>query len=223
MKKTPHNERGNVLVYILLAVALLGSLSFAVSQGWRGGMQDVTKEKARLYANDILEYANAVGNAVAQLRLRGCSDTQISFEASGIAGYVNNNAPGDKSCHVFDLNGGGVTYKPMPPEALKSSITNFAYTGMDAVNNIGTSDSELLMYGVGISDQVCIQINKMIGQVTGDTLIQDNADVTPDPFLGIYSSNVAIGDGSDFDGVRTGCFFCGPYGENVFYKVLIAR
>jgi hypothetical protein len=229
MNKPHHNRRphehGNVLIYILIAVALLGALSFAVSQGGRNSGKSITEEKARLYAGEMLEYGNTVGNAVAQLRLRGCTETQISFEFSG-AGHVNNNAPDDNSCHVFHPSGGGVTFKSVTPEAMANGGSqNYIYSAFDNVEGVGTDDSELIMYGIAVSDEVCIQINKMIGTVSGDTLVEDPADVVADPFVGTYGSNVTIGTGTGdvFEGVRTGCFFCGPYGENIFYKVLIAR
>jgi hypothetical protein len=79
MKRTPA-ERGNVMFYILIAVALLAALIFAVAQSGRGNIQQVSEEKARLFATEIIQYTGTMANGVAQLRLRGVRDTEISFD-----------------------------------------------------------------------------------------------------------------------------------------------
>src|SRR5688572_27747154 len=96
-------ERGNVMFYILIAIALLSALIFAVSQSGRGNVQKVNVEKARMLGEEILEYSNNVSTAFAQLRLRGCKLEEMNFDNTIIAGYTNAGAPADKSCDVFDL------------------------------------------------------------------------------------------------------------------------
>ena len=103
MDKHYPSERGNALLYILIAVALIAALSYVVSRGQRGNTSTLTDQQARLAAQEIIDYGNDLANAVQKLRLRGCTDTQVSFENNIVTEYTNPNAPADKSCHVFDV------------------------------------------------------------------------------------------------------------------------
>ena len=86
-------ECGNVLFYILIAVALIAALSYAVTTTSRGGgTADISQEKAGLAASEILEYSNNIASAAAQLNLRGCRDTEISFDNTlSATDYSNTN------------------------------------------------------------------------------------------------------------------------------------
>ena len=64
-------QRGNVLFLILIAVALFAALSYAISQSNRAGTGDVSREKADLIANQILQHAFAIQQTVDRLRLSG--------------------------------------------------------------------------------------------------------------------------------------------------------
>lgn len=244
MKHNP--QSGNVLFYILIAVALLGALSFAVSESSRGA-GDISEDRAKLYANEIVEYGNVLATAVGQLRLRGCSDTEISFENNLVSDYDNTNAPTDESCHVFSPNGGAVTYMAPNAEAFdtsKSSYTgygNMNFTGDIQVMQIGNdcgdaSCSELMVTTPYLKQEVCNQINKLSNAGTEpfiDEQIVGHSYSGSRRFDGDYTfSNIGntstIGDQDpEFIGKNTGCIYRGiwvsggqPY---EFYRVLIAR
>jgi len=105
-----HPESGNVIVIIFVAVALLAALSFALSQGSRTGESNLSEQQASLLATEILDYSNSIRNAVRQLKIQGCNDTEISFENGIVTLYTNASAPADNTCHVFHPSGGGQTY-----------------------------------------------------------------------------------------------------------------
>lgn len=128
-------ESGNALFFILIAVVMLAALSFAVMQGSRGGAESLSAEKTRLVATEILEYADVVAKAVAQTRLRGFEDTQISFENSAVGGYANANCT-DEQCKIFSPSGGGVNYIAPNAEGLDQASAA-ATTFVNAANLYG--------------------------------------------------------------------------------------
>jgi len=88
--KTPlKNERGNVIFLILIAIGLFAALSFSFSKGNRGSTTIIDKEQATLIATEIINYARSIKNAVHELQINGCDDTEISFENGITVGYEN--------------------------------------------------------------------------------------------------------------------------------------
>src|SRR5262249_36573959 len=114
-----NSQNGNVLFYILIAVVLLAALSYAVALSGRGNFNAVTEEKAKLLATQIIEYANIMSNAAAQVRLRGIKDTDLCFDNAGWgnADYTNPSCS-DSATKIFDLKGGGVTWARPPDLAM---------------------------------------------------------------------------------------------------------
>ncbi len=105
---------GNALFLILIAVALFAALSYAVTQSGRGGGA-IDRETLQIEVARVLEYAASMQKAVERMQLiNGCSDYDISFEHSFIAGYEHTPAARD-DCKIFHVDGGGISYMP-PPE-----------------------------------------------------------------------------------------------------------
>lgn len=158
MKKNP--QSGNVLFYILFAIALLAGLTFAVNRGGQVSTATLSADQARVAASEILDYAGAVSGAVTKLKLRGCTETQVSFEntATG-ATYTNGASPTDNSCRVFDPAGAQVNW--IEPAIFNSAAIEF--TGGCNVASVGTTSSELIMVIEDIDLTTCRQINERLG------------------------------------------------------------
>lgn len=161
-------QSGNVLFYILLAVALLAGLSYAVSQGGRSSTQGLTAERARIFATEIIEYAEALATATAQVRLRGYTEGQVSFENDIVSGYENAICTSDE-CKVFALAGGGVNYIAPHEEWLdqtRSSLPRYGelyFHGGTHVVNVGSENDDLIMFISYLHRDVCIAINDLLG------------------------------------------------------------
>lgn len=167
-----HDQQGNALFLILIAVALFAALSYAVTQSGRGS-GSAAKEQAVLEAAKLLQYATSIQQAVSRMRLmNGCADTSISFENTVVSGYANASAPVDRSCHVFDAAGGAQTWQL--PASGSGTTSNWFFTGESCVYAIGTgvvgchgtngaTDSDLVAAVSGISKDVCLQINRGLG------------------------------------------------------------
>jgi len=204
-------ERGNVFFYILLAVALFAALSYAVSRNNTGSTNIFDEEQAKLAAQEIIEYGNTVANAVQKLRLRGCSDTEISFENDlSSIDYSNTGSPTDESCHIFKSNGGNIAYMS-PPEIsqtyedsegifFQNLYNQYRFTGNGAIENVGTDAAELIMF------------NRMRESYPNAILICD------------YINNIVGDQIPVFAGKTAACFEEGHGGSQVsYYQVLIAR
>jgi len=124
-------QSGNVLFYILIAVVLFGALGFAVSGMMRGGSGGgIGKEKASLYAAEILTYAKQIDDTVKNMQiLNDCADEEISFENSTVSGYEHSPVARDE-CKAFHPDGGGMTYRA-EAEWFDDSYAGFYQSGVD--------------------------------------------------------------------------------------------
>ena len=231
-------EQGNVFFYILLAVALFAALSYAVSRNNTGSTDIFTDEQAKLAAQEIIEYGNTVANAVQKLRLRGCSDTEISFENDVVGGYINANSPIDNSCHVFHVDGGGINWAQPPRNASIHANTNYNFTGYFCIFSVGKNPScigsdcidneELSMFLPNVTFEVCLKINEYIGiENPSNSPPQDSLHsfIEGFEFQGIYNA-LGLGIRGVLDGQLSACYegdTIPAAGTYHYYQVLIAR
>lgn len=229
-------QKGNVLFYVLVAVALMAALSYAISQSTRGNLQQLSRERARLLASEIVEYSTIVANAVGQLRLRGVDDSDLCFndEAWGPADYDHDGCS-DTQNRIFHTDGGGVILTRPPEDAMNPADLPdqiWHFTAENAVQDVGTTCfesacAELIIYVDELRLSVCQEINKLIGiQKISDQPPSDNS-LTFERFKGEFNVEDVIGDeagGKAIKGETAGCFEkTGSPSEYVYYRVLIAR
>ncbi len=228
------SQRGSSFFLILLGIAIFAALSFAVLQGGRVSQSSLSADQARLAAQDILQYADAVAKAVQTLRLRGCTDREISF-AGHPTGVANPSAPTDESCHVFSLSGGKVNAKIADSTYYKTGNTwsgQWRFTGDDDLIGIGTNGcsdntcAELIMTLYDVKPDICAAIEKIVANNT--TMATENDAMMWNNFAGsYYATPEIVGDdtgGAPMHGRGSGCFFeDGGANAYVYYHVLIAR
>ena len=239
-------QRGIAIGPILFVVALLAILAVAISAGTGVFNGDTSAVKAKAQASAILEYANEVKFAVDRLLGKGCTDTQISFENPIVSGYVNPNAPSDKSCHVFDVNGGGISWKSPPAGVTTTPATGYSpqayrYSGVHCVGGFGSpmngylggpvagcrsdaSPPQLVMSTTDLTPQVCDALNTLLGEEILSSGHNNSSGVLSSaPFVGAYNKNAA----GAFDAQATIGKMMGCARVNTayiyFYSVLIPR
>lgn len=214
--QTPNNQSGSAILWVLVAVALFAALNFAFNSSSRTSTSFLNDAEADAYANQIIQYGNEVKAAVKRLQLRGCSDTEISFENSSVAGYTNPNAPSDNSCHVFDIAGGGLSWREF----------NSLFTGDIQFENIKTSSAELVLQVTDIGNETCQKINISLGTNNASNDYEDTIAATPTQFVGNYNTVVVTdlsgNEVAEFDGQRYYCRNDGT-GNNFYMLALIAR
>lgn len=223
------SQSGNVLWFILIAVALLGLLTMVLSRSGTTVDQSGNVEQTRIKAGEVLRYAKGLELALDQLRLNGCSENELSFENNTDPNYTNPNAPADESCHVFSTRGAGQTWREFYDQDLNNTSSATVFSSAFAIENVGTSRQELIVF-MRVSPSVCAEINRSM----------DIDDTDPDDistlgnfedwnlyFTGDFSTLVyTIADGTDaaeLDGKLAGCLI-EPANENyVAFQTLIAR
>lgn len=226
-------QSGNALFFILIAVAMLGALSFAVSQGGRSSGSGVSAEKARLAATDLIDYSNTVANAAAQLRLRGYSLSELSFENDIVSGYSNGNCAEDL-CKIFAPAGGGVSYLEPPKDIFADTPApdyEWHFYGDNAIQGAGmtcanASCADIIMVLDELDLSVCQQLNDLLGVSANlSDAPPTDADVGNTKYTGSFSYSETIGDSdASLDGLRSVCIqkTTSP-AEYVYYRVLISQ
>ena len=223
-------EKGNVFFIIFIGIALFATLSYAVANMLREGNPDViTREKAGLNADEILDYARTIRQAAQTLRINGCADTEISFSMAAGDAYEHSPDVRDE-CKIFHPSGGGIT-----PQAQGPGGASWFFQGGTQVFNVGSNgaaadNGELMIYIQVGSDMICDYLNRKMN-VAEDIDAGTFPQTTPlqPKFKGAYDAAGVIGDtvapGAngqlaaclDYSGAMT------PPPESLFYQVLVAR
>lgn len=205
MLQNKNTEQGNVLIIILVAVALFGALIFTFSRSGSQGVSSINKQEAKIAAQEILNYARLVEGAVDRVRRNGCSESEISFENAVVAGYSNPNSPGDKSCHIFDDEGGKVAWSNLPDKfKADGSLENWnVYTIQNRESSNNTID--LAVMAPYIKQNICIEINSLLGN---SQMLKDAGNAsTTFKFTGDLSLPNSIRDfGTNFFNIKSFCF-----------------
>ena len=232
-----HLESGNVLWFILIAVALLGILTAVLSRSGSSVDQSGDVEQARVKASTILRYTGGLEAAIQQMMLRGVSENEISFENSVTSTDYTNSRCNDQECLVFDVDGGGLEYTAPPRGANDGS--DWIFTGHNNVGTtagpVGTTEdrrgNDLLIMLRNVPKGLCVQLNRDLGvdNPSGDPPV-DTTGIALTPFVGTFydgSGTPVILDGDptpfDLDRQKSGCFLDGVLGDRFFYHVLLAR
>lgn len=222
-------ESGNVMFYILIAIVLLAALSYAISQGGRTGAQNLTGDRERLLATEIIDYADTVKKTVQMLRLRGSQFSDLSFASDDLAGYgVSGTAPAHE---IFNTAGGAALYKK-PDDSALALPSDWIFTATNEVENVGTTggaadNADLLMILQPLKKSVCITLNERLSVTNpaGDPPVDTDID-TAVPFTGGAGFAQTIGNeagSASLAGHNAGCFRETASGNYYFYQVLLAR
>ncbi len=180
-------ERGNALIYVLIAIALFAALSFTLGRqtdtSESGGLGD---HKAELYATQLISYAAQARSAVDQMLFTAASDiNDLDFMAPTDANFDT----GTLIHKVYHPQGGGLIPGKLPADVV-ASTTNDPDPGwyMGRFNNVewtgpaGANTNEVILIAYQINEQVCGLINQKINGSTAiptmtssirDTLIDD--------------------------------------------------
>jgi hypothetical protein len=242
------HQRGIAIGPILYIVAILAVLVSAIAAGSGSFNGDISAISAKAYATAILEYANEVKLGVDRVIAKGCTDTQISFENPIVSGYTNPNAPANKSCHVFDVNGGGIVWKDPPEQAVDNSLSGhsnygkYFFTSILSVKNIGnwqTTTSLIMMLPftkIEIADKIneLSNVNGVFGFNSLCNLSYSSAHFKGNyqpPCSGLGHQQYGMGGDANIAGHTSGCIKNSsdgwgqeePFLEFNCFKVLIPR
>jgi hypothetical protein len=221
------NARGNVFLYVLIAVVLFAGLTYAIMQ--INQQNDPTAEldegRAKIAANAVLAWVASAQNAVNNMDQVGTDADELVFLRPADTGF--NTAP-----HIHKLfhpDGGGLALKPLPRDAMGPSVTNPAngfYIGR--FNNIQWTPSatnDVIAAAYGVSQPVCAEINK---KITGSATIPSVA-----PSIRTYFVNTSYHGAGNANFMIASCAACderpalcvqeGTTSLYVYYALLVAR
>ncbi len=226
-------EQGAAIVWIFIFIVLLAGLAVVLTRNSNTTVGAMSGEQARLAASEIMQYGTGIKNAVRQLQINGCKDTEISFlHSSSGTNYDNPNAPDDHSCDVFHPAGGGmnVVEPPSVVNTLNTSYNKYRFIGRSGVQDVGTAEGELILWLRTRSRDVCVKYNQLVGinNPSASEAPTDSGFYGTPLFIGAYSAGTTVSGGGVFDGKMTGCHKDAetdtdgqPFYD--FYQVLIAR
>ena len=168
----PHRsgERGNALVYVLIAIVLFGALSFTLGRqtdtNEAGIMSD---EHAQLYATQLISYTAQVKSAIDQMQFTAATSIdQLDFTAPTDAAFDT----GTLIHKVYHPQGGGIVPGRLPEAVIAQSNTDPVagwYLGrFNHVEWTATAADEVILTAYQINEKVCGIINE---KITGSSAI----------------------------------------------------
>lgn len=214
MTQNSGQERGNILIFLLIAIILLGGLTALLTRS--GGSTNETGdfERQNISAGNLIRYASGIEQAVRKIQQFGCSENQISFDQAVVAGYSHLNSPADNSCHVFETAGGGQVYTPPNTDILDAAASalphygQWLFSGANEIQGLGTTagastSAELTIILPFIEEEICEQINRTLD--IGTTIPQDsgNMDIALQ-YAGAFNYQQTI-SGAAIDGKKSFC------------------
>lgn len=176
------SQSGSSLFIILIAVALFAALSYAMSQS-NNATASLSSEKIRLLASDVIDMGNKRADAVSRLRLKGVKNTQLSFENPIVDHYDHAGCVTDK-CRVFAYDGGGLDWET--PASEVNTGSNWAFTGDLAIQNVGTTEADLVAILPDLSLTLCNRINMLLGVYDATGTPPNFTGIGADKFVGAY-------------------------------------
>lgn len=243
-------QNGNALWLILIAIAMLVTLTLFITRTSEKTADNMSAEQARVIATQLHRDLNTFESAVQKLMLsNSCSEMEINFDNTVKVGYANGNAPASKKCDVFQPEGAGLNYQAMPIAAMASDATVASKAGWDflatlSVNGVGPESAteticasncgDLIAVQQYIAPAVCSQYNLIVNIAGGTIPVTASATLLTGLFTGTYGAgtlavrriSTGAGDATTSTyAAKTACMqISGTSPARYFiYKVLIAR
>lgn len=169
-KKNNHDaERGNVMVYILVALALIGALTMTLSrQNEQSDSQNIDDELIEFQVTRLLNYSAAAQSVVDQMIMSGSDGSDLIFDLPNIASF--DTAPYIHK--VYHPSGGGLISREANADIFPGTDNDpDAGWYMGRFNNVEwttTTAQDVILTAHQISELECESINL---KITGNTTI----------------------------------------------------
>jgi len=230
-RPVPHSSSGNAFIYVLLAVILLGGLTYVLSKNSDNNPgSELDAAGAQAAATSILAYASQAQSAVEGMMASGVDAGSIDFTMPSDAAFNT----GDTTKKLFHPDGGGLQLKTLPRNAIGrvvNSPVNSYYAGR--YNNFEwtpTPAQDVIFSAYGISLAVCQQLQL---KVAGTTNIPGTATGLPKAYFvdgvisGTTNADFSAAICSNCNGQPASCVRNGAISSTstlyTFYSILVAR
>lgn len=162
-------QSGNAMIYILVALVLVGALTMMLSrQNQRDGSENSTEETLSFDVTRIKSYATSAQSAYDKMIMAGSNPDEIDFSIASDASYE----AGTNINKIFHPQGGGLNPGTVDTKIFTGTDNNPApgwYMGR--FNNIGWSKSsaqDIILVAHQVDQAVCAKLNK---DITGSSTI----------------------------------------------------
>ncbi len=218
------SESGNILIYILGAIALLGLL-VVISKGSVTPGAGIDAEQLMIRVSEVQDYGQELEQAVAYVMANGHSEADIRFahpDADSAYGDITD----IPSRQVFSRDGGGARYR-QPPDGVQTTATDWIFT-KNRVPAIGTNSIDLVAILTNVKEAFCIKVNELNNienPSNSPPADLDQIEITTF-FTGDFSGNKQIATSGLIGSHKEGCVEGGtnpPAGTYHYYRVLLAR
>lgn len=220
------NISGNMLIYILGAIFLMGLLIVLLKGSFQEGT-GIDAEKAMMQAGELQRYGSEVERGVGYILREGASESDLRFANPNTPSYgLITDTP---TYQVFSPDGGGAEWRNPPPGS-QYTPTPWIFTGANVIRQVGSTCedntcTDLLMILPDITEALCTQINRNHGVATLSGEIPESVysfDLSTLFTNGVFVfSNTLVPTDDVLDAQTEGCFLLS--GKYNYYRVLLAR
>ncbi len=221
---THNSQSGNILFFILLAVALMAALSFTMMRG-DGGGHNVDREKLLIYSTGVEQYGAELKQAIEIVLDTGISETEISFAHASAPSEYGDEMVDPVTTQIFSFSGGKADYRT--PKTEISSASQWEFYGESQMPQVGSSNADLIAVLPDVTKDFCDVFNKRVGLDITSTYPDDTGtcfkDVDANRFDGTFNATPNTLDTSTFSLMPTprACVKCGV--DYHVYMVLYGR
>jgi hypothetical protein len=228
LHSAPDSESGNILIYIIGAIFLIGLLTIMLKGSNTPG-SGIDREELILKASKVRAYASELERGVTFVLRNGTSEIDLSFahpnHSSAYGTYGSN-----PTAEIFHPNGGGVEWRDNDAD-LQITDSDWIFSGANNVYKLGVDSGsegkELIAFLPDVTLDFCEYIldTLNITYAVDDTPPKDNdsMDLTT-LFDGTFES-AASRVGSDYrtDGETESCIEDTTTNKYYYFKVLMIR
>lgn len=195
---------GNALFIILIAVALFGALSYAVTESSRMGGTSTQKEELMLTTSRIMQFGDNLRLAILQMQLDGIAQADIEL----YDGDQDTICTTGTNC-LFAPEGGQQNVMSLPDyvdkdEARVAYFEWYEISDGFAIPTINNGDPVLAFFIMNVSEETCLDVNQRLGLGTA----------IPD------QSTVEAGTYAVFENAAVGCFQNSGRSSYIIYHVI---
>jgi hypothetical protein len=223
------NQSGNIVVYVLGAILLMGLLIVMV-RGANTPGTNIDAEQVMIKVSEVQQYSAELERAVQFIMQNGYSETDIRFahpDADNAYGDIDD----DHGRQVFHRMGGGATFRA-PPSGIQTTPTPWVFTAANRVNRIGIhNEKDLVAILPNLTRGACMDVNRRlnIDNPSDDPPLDGDYFTINSLFAGSFGGSSALLSGGS-DWIHTeGCLGATSNGGGMdagsyhYYRVLLVR
>lgn len=164
---------GNALFYILIAIALLAALTYAISDSTDGSQGVADYAVSDEQVSKLLNYSAAVGSTLHQMVIAGAAAETLYTTLSVIPPSDVGFPTAPHRMKIYHPMGGGLSYMTStgPASSADTAATDFKINKASIVDDVGETDAvigDILFTAIITSQAACQRINK---RLSGSTAI----------------------------------------------------